>query len=365
MSEQDITPQDQDVGATHPDAPMVDVDNRTEDQMLDAILRRSEFTRDVMESLPEEHTDVPAPEGVEYDDDLETPEVIEEVEEVEAIEEEVVGEDDTSTQDTIYELDDLDDFQVWTKIDGERVPVNISELVKSYQTDQHLSNKGRELGDARKALDAEREEKLNSIDNVVSAASEILAKQEKALAKEYHELEAQIQEARDNDDDYSLTKLKDKQEQAQKKYWAAAEERKRMIETAEEQKHQLHNHQFQEKMQVFAEGITTAIPDWSEDVAKDIREFALSRGIPESIINSMVDINSIKLVDDFRRAELARSTGAKKREKAPVRVPTKKARSPQEQREVQDSAMRDKVLSGQGTKQEEEAFLRNMAARHF
>ena len=45
----------------------------------------------------------------------------------------------------------------------EDTEVSFGDLVKGYSTEQSLSKKGRELGEARKALDAEKEEKLKRI----------------------------------------------------------------------------------------------------------------------------------------------------------------------------------------------------------
>ena len=286
-----------DTGATQSDAPVANVDNRTEDQMLGDLLRTSAFTEGLFddEAPTEEHSDVPAPTESQADDDLEIPVVDEDMVE-EAVEEEVNPEDDTSTQEGIYEIDDLEDFQVWAKIDGEKTPVSLSELIKSYQTDQHLSNKGRELGDARKQLDEEKRVQVEQIDSVISAADQILSNSENAYAREYHALNDQIEQARLDDDTEELTRLKDKQEQVQKKYWNASEERKQLVAQAEQQKQTVQNEDWNRKLQHFQENVSSVIPDWSEDVAMANREFALSKGIPEQLLGTMVDLNVIKLV---------------------------------------------------------------------
>ena len=346
------------------EAPQVNTDNRTEDQLLDAILRQSEFTRDAMESLPEEQPDVPAPSDAPDDDDLRAPEV-EDIEAPEAPEEELTGEDDTSTQEPdVYGLEDLDDFMIRVKIDGEEAAVSIEELVKGYQTDQSLSKKGRELGDARKALDEERSVKIAEIDNVLAAASDILVQSENKYAKEYHEIEKELDQAREEGDTIRVAELKDKQEVSQKKYWEAHNERKHMVDVANSQKAAIQNEEFNRQLQHFSENITSVIPDWSEEIGMANREFALSKGIPESFLQNMVDINVIKFVDDYRRAEMARSTGAQKREKAPVRaIPTKKGATTEEKRNLQIRENKERVFSGEATKEEQDDFLRSLAER--
>ena len=355
-------------GATHSDAPVTNVDNRTEDQMLGDLLRTSDFTRDLFddEALTEEHAGVPATEDTTDDDDLEVSEVIEEEEVEEAIEEEEADEDDTSTQEAVYGLDDLDDFKVKVKIDGEESAVSIEELVKSYQTDQHLSNKGRELGDARKALDEERQSKIDEIDNIMGAASQILQKSENAHAKEFHSLEEQIKEARENDDTYLVSELKDKKDQAQEKYWAAKNEKDMLIAQAEQQKQTLQQENWNKQLEHFSNEISKAIPDWNEEIGMANREFALSKGIPEEFLSNMVDVNVIKFVDDYRRSEQAKSKGSVKRSKAPVKAtPVKKSPSIDQRKVKEQKVIREKVLSGQGSSTDNDDFLRNLAARHF
>ena len=362
--EQDLTPQD--AGATHSDAPVSNVDNRTEDQMLGDLLRSSDFTRDLFdeEALPETQEEIPATHGDDEDDDH-IPMVDDEIEENPVVED-IPGEDDTSTQDSAYSLDDLDDFSVMVKIDGEEVPVKISELVKGYATDQSLSQKGRELGDARKQLDEERASKLGEVDRVMSAAASILVKSEEKFAREFHDIESKIKEARAEGDTHTLGELKDQKEVAQEKYWAARREREALVETANKQKQDIESQEWNQRLHHFQEGIVKAIPDWSEDVAVANRDFLLSRGISEDLIGRLVDVNAIKFVDDFRRYEQSRSKGVQKRQNAPVKsIPVRKGVPMSKKAEQAQQANRDKVLSGEGSKADNDAFLRGLAAKHF
>jgi len=136
-------------------------DSRTEEQMLADIMANSEFTQ----SLPNEQ-DVPeldTEEPVEEDPETEEAETEEVEEEVETEEEEATDEDDASTQEAeVYTPDDLDlDAKVAIKIDGKETEVSFSDLIKGYSTEQHLSNEGRKLGEARKQLDEEYGKKVS------------------------------------------------------------------------------------------------------------------------------------------------------------------------------------------------------------
>ena len=136
---------------------------QTEQDLLDAVLRTSPMMEEITDPPPpvEEMSDVDPEELEEVLETAEDESVSEDDVEVEAEEEVEEGEDDASTQEPdVYTLDDLDDFEIAVKIDGEEASVPISELVKGYTTEQSLSKKGRELGEARKALDEEREAKV-------------------------------------------------------------------------------------------------------------------------------------------------------------------------------------------------------------
>ena len=183
------------VDSTQPDDSTA-TDSRTEEQLLADIVANSEFT----ESLPNEQ-DVPeldTEEPVEEDPETEEAETEEVEEEAETEEEEATDADDTSTQEAeVYTTDDLDlDAKVAIKIDGKDTEVSFSDLIKGYSTEQHLSNEGRKLGDARKQLDEEYEKKFKEVNDLGQASSALLYREEQALAKEYHDIESQIDQAR-------------------------------------------------------------------------------------------------------------------------------------------------------------------------
>ena len=191
--------------------------SQTEEALLADIIRNSEF----VDTLPDEQV----PELDAEDPDEEDPESSEEAdnvdeeEEEETEEEEATDEDDESTQEAdVYTPDDLDlEAQVLVKIDGEEVAVSFSDLIKGYSTEQHLSNKGRELGDARKEMEAEFNDKANELQAMSQASAAILYSAEQSYSKEYHDLEDKIEKAREEGDTYEVNELKDQREQVQKK----------------------------------------------------------------------------------------------------------------------------------------------------
>ena len=308
--------------STPPKDDSIATDSRTEEALLADIVRNSEF----VESLPNEQ--VPEVDTAETESEDPDPEEVVETEEVEEeanteeSEEEV--EDDTSTQDTsIFTPEELDlDSEVTIKIDGKETNVSFSDLIKGYSTEQSLSNKGRELGDARKSLEVEYEKRFSEIKNMSQASAALLYKDEQDLSKKYHDIEAKIQKARDDGDTYEVGELKDQREQAQKAYWEARRQRESLAQSVGKKAQEEQQKQWDILMKHYQETIPTLIPDYSEKVVKDIRQFALDEGINESIVESMIDPSIVKFVDDYRRLKNGITKGAAKRKTTVVKKST-------------------------------------------
>ena len=56
----------------------------------------------------------------------------------------------------------------------------------------------------------EAEKKFKEINDLGQASSAVLYREEQALAKEYHDIESQIDQARKDGDTYEVNELKDK-----------------------------------------------------------------------------------------------------------------------------------------------------------
>ena len=281
----------------------VATDSRTEDQMLADIVRNSAFTEGE-ESLPSEQTpEADTDETIEEDPEIEESEEEEVEEEVETEDEETEAEDDDNESSTeeadVYSQDELDlDAQVVVKIDGKDQSVSFSDLIKGYSTEQSLSNKGRELGDARKKLEEEYQTKVKEINDIGMASSNILYQEEQKLSKEYHDLESQIDKARTEGDTFEMNELKDKREQIQKQYWTARNGRENIVKNMQTKIQEQNEKNWNEQLKNFNDVIPTLIPNFNEKTAKSIREFAIAEGITENFIDTIVDPQIVKFVDD-------------------------------------------------------------------
>ena len=357
----------EDTNATTESARMDDsvaVESQTEESLLADIIRNSDF----VDTLPDEQ--VPQLDTEEADDEDPEDSVeadnADDEEEDEIDEEEAADEDDTSTQEAdVYTTEDLDlDAQVLVKIDGEEVAVSFSDLIKGYSTEQHLSNKGRELGDARKQMEEEYNSKIQEISTMAQASAAILYSQEQELSKEYHAIESAIEKAREEGDTYEVNELKDKREQAQKNYWAARKQREGLTENVSKQLEQQTAKQWEAQLNYFTETIPTLIPDFNEDTAMAIREFALEEGIAAEILDTITDPIIVKFVDDYRRLKQGVSKGQAKRKVTTVKkAPIRKAKTRTQKETTAAQRTREKALSGNATAEEQQDFLRSLSQR--
>ena len=348
------------VDSTQPDDSIA-TDSRTEEQLLADIVANSEFT----ESLPNEQ-DVPEldTEETAEDPDAEESENEEVEEEVETEEEEATDEDDTSTQESeVYATEDLDlDAKVAIKIDGKETEVSFSDLIKGYSTEQHLSNEGRKLGDARKQLDEEYEKKFKEINDLGQASSAVLYREEQALAKEYHEIETQIDQARKDGDTYEVNELKDKREQAQKNYWNARNGREQLVKQVQAQVQEQNTKQWNEQLESFNKAIPEMIPDFNEKTAVAIREFAIAEGIQPEVLDTIVDPVIVKFVDDYRRLKQGVTKGSAKRKATVVKkAPVRKAKTRSQKEVDQETKIRQRAFAEDSSNEDQMAFLRGLA----
>lgn len=341
---------------------------------LDDILRNSpaaELLGISKESLPKEGDDVPSPDEVseeeaQEENDTESENDLDEEEESSDSEEEEKVEDDTSTQDTdLPSEEDIDwEYKVPVTVDGKTEYVTLEEIRKGYSTDKHLSQKGRELGELKKQIDQERSEKLQEIIQLGTVINEELTAAETSLATQYHKIKGDIDKAREEGDTYTARELKEQLEDVQEKYWRARNKREEQVKAVAIQLQAQQIEQQQVLLKQYEDNIVTLIPDYSEKVAKSIREFAIKEGIPEQLLEAVYDPNVVKFINDYRKLKTAKETGEVKRKASPnvKSIPSKKG-TPTSQKEKQAvNQNRSKVLAGQGSKQDELDFLKRISS---
>ena len=342
---------------------------KTEEELLASIMQQTEMLTD--EDLPP----VPEPdqeEVEEVEEDVDESEEVEaeEPEDEEELEEEDDGDEESEEGDSEEpaELSEEEvdwDYKIPVKIDGEVQHLSLEEVRKGYATQQHLSNQGRELGEARKQIEEERTERLGQLENMAVAMDQILGQNEQYLAQQYHNIDQQINQARTEGDQYKVQELKDAREVAQQQYWQARNQRETVLGQAVQAKEQIETEQWNQKVQTFYDGITEVIPDYSEDYANDLRQFALDEGVDPDYLNGIVDPGIVALVDNYRKLKQGVSEGAKKRAKAPVKKApvARKARTDKQKKASKENMVKARAFREDASKEDQDAFLKQYASR--
>ena len=270
-------------------------------------------------------------EGVETTEELEgeDPHTDEDADEVDEAEDEVTEETEEdedepegATQETSEAEDEGEidmDFRVPVKIDGEESEVSMEELVANYQTKQSQSKKGDELAEQAKELQAVREQA--SVYAKVNA--ELIQREDAKDLNVLKHLQSQVDKAFE-EDDFEASKLNNKLSKAKDEYTSRKASRDNLMQGMVHTMDQQYQEQFTRQVEHFNEVVKDLIPDWSKDVAKSNREFALGIGLDERMVDTMTDPAMVKAIDGYRRLSENSDKGTAKRKKAPVkRVPTK------------------------------------------
>lgn len=274
-------------------------------------------------------------------------------------EEEEEDESEDATQES--ESDELDneidmDFRVPVKIDGTESEVSMEELVANYQTKQSQSKKGDELAEQAKVLEQTREQ----AEIYARVNAELLQREDAKDQSVLKHLQDQVDKAFE-EDDYQASKLNNKLGKAKEEYSTRKASRNNLLQGMSQQLGQQAQEQFGKQVEHFNQVVPELIPDWSEDVAMSNRKFALSIGLDERMVDSIVDPMMIKAIDGYRRLSENSSKGTAKRKQTPVkRVPTKKPVTAKTKKSNRVDAARKNANKGRATDQDSKVLFDNV-----
>ena len=271
-------------------------------------------------------------------------------------EEEEDESEDAPQESELNELDEIDmDFRIPIKVDGEESEVSMEELVANYQTKQSQSKKGDELAAQAKELETTREQ----AEIYARVNAELIQREDAKDQSVLKHLQTQVDKAFE-EDDYQASKLNNKLGKAKEEYASRKASRDNLMQGMVGTMNQQHQEQFTKEVEHFNEVVKDLIPDWSEDVAKSNREFALSIGLDEAIVDTMTNPAMVKAIDGYRRLSENSNKGIAKRKKTPVkRVPTKKPSSAKTKKSNRIDEARARTKKGKATSQDEALLFDN------
>jgi len=346
------------------------------DAALDDILGNSEILSQAAgESTQEEYEDTA--DDAEDDDDLVDDESGDEEDEADgdesADDEDADGDDEESTEDdddedSDDEADEIDwEFTVPVKVDGEESEVDLKELVKGYQTSQHLSKKGRELANERNEFEEAKGVEMNKVAETARLLTAQTMVHETELATEYKELGEGLKAAKKSKDSYEAEQLQEKMEEVQIEYWKARKTRERIAEAVQAQESNSLQAKFAKNVAKFNEEIGDFVPDFNEERATELREFAISKGISEDILATLSDARVIGALNEFMELSKKVSKGSAKRKAAPKRRPTstKKAKPASVKKKQKSQAVSKRIQEGKATEEDLEQSLDDIVGSYF
>jgi hypothetical protein len=283
----------------------------------------------------------------------------------ESTDEEKSGDDDTSTNADLPSEEDIDwEYKVPVTVDGKTEYKTLEEIRKGFQTDQHLSQKGRELGELKKQVEQERAEKLQEVITLGTALNEEYTAAETSLANKYQKLKADIDKAKEDGDSYTARELKDELETVQEQYWGVRNKREAQLKAVAEKWQADAQAQAQESLKKYNETIKDFVPDYNEKVAVSVRDFAIKEGIPAALLESIYEPAVVKFINDYRKLKGAKETGEVKRKQTTQTksVPLKNGGQTNSQKKAADTSLRNKVLSGQADAKSQNDFLKSISS---
>tara|TARA_R110000851_G_scaffold6659_1_gene26646 strand:- start:2325 stop:3395 length:1071 start_codon:yes stop_codon:yes gene_type:complete len=293
-----------------------------------------------------------------------------------AADEDANGDDDNSDEDDSTEdpEDEAEagegevdwEFEVPVKIDGVEGNVTLEELRKGYQTQEHLSKQGRELGEEKTAFEAE---KVTQMERVTSTADILQAQvkvQENDLATKYNELKDRSVALKKEGDKFGANELKDEMEEIQSDYWKAVQTREALEANVAKARETDATQKFAKELEVFTAEIHEMIPDFDSDRAVLIRDFAVGEGIPESLLNVLASAGAVKFIDDYRQMKEGLGKGAARKKKVIAKkiTPTKKSTTNKAKAVTKNKVLSSRLKAGEATEEEGFDFLRNMANKY-
>ena len=308
------------------------------DDAAEAILGNWEDPEEVSEENQEATEETTA--ETEVDESVETEDDTEEYESEEDDEDPVNEEDETEededqdedSEESVEEEDEQqeeelvleDDTLVEISVDGEVKQASVKDLKRLYGQEASLTRKSQEVASQRK----EAEESLQKAD----ASLQAMLHRAQERFKPYQDVDMLVASKQMSAEDF--TALRAESKQAEDDYKFLTEEADNFYGYVQERQKTAKAEEAKECLQV----LQREVPDWNNGLYNDIRQYAISQGLPEESVNQYADPNVIMLLNKARMFDQTKKVATVKKAKAAKKVlrskkapPTKAAVKKREQ----------------------------------
>jgi hypothetical protein len=322
--------------------------NYTEGDAAEAFLSRWS------EEDPEEVSESPEEDEVETDDETVETEAEEDQEpeednETDPEETDSESDDEDQEEDAPEETKDTsDDVKVKIKVGDKEHEVSVKDLKRLYGQEAALTTKSQAVAAERKQVE----------ENGKKLAAQMQRVYEKAAARwePYSKIDMLVASKQLDGDQFAA--LRAEAQAAYEDFQFISQEADTFVKDANAQRQTFLQTQAKEAVKVLKE----KIPGWNQATYNSVREYAISQGLPEAMINELVDPVAIQLIHKAMNHDKAKAVVTKKKVVTPKKVlKTTKTTSGRDV-QVNKAAAQMKRLKASGTTDDAaEAFLARWA----
>lgn len=249
--------------------------------------------------------------------------------------EEATNDDDDEPEE--IEIDD--DFLVAISVDGEERQASLKDLKRLYGQEASLTRKSQEVATKRK----EAEESFVR----ANASYQKLIERAEARFKPYSEVDMLVASREMSVEDFASLRREAKEAEEDLKF--LKEEAQSFYSEAQKQ----YQAQQQEAAKECVRVLEEQVPDWGNELYNDIRQYAVSVGLPQEQVDQYVDPTVIMLINKARLYDQGQKTIESKKAKAKKTSRGKVLRSKKSPVKAKDTSvqkqqrMRDRARSTQ------------------
>lgn len=244
-------------------------------------------------------------EDLEDDEDDEDPDEEDETDETEEDQEDDSDESEEEDEEEVL-VDLTDDSLVEITVDGEVKQASVKDLKRLYGQEASLTRKSQEVASQRKAADEQLQKADASLQAMLHRAQERF--------KPYQEVDMLVASKNMSAEDFTALRTEAKQAEDDLKF--LTEEADKFYGYIQEQQRTAKAEEAKECIKV----LQKEIPDWSNSLYNDIRQYAISQGLPEEAVNQYADPNVIMLLNKARMFDQTKKVATVKKAKAAKKV---------------------------------------------
>ena len=271
----------------------------TEDNPEDSSKPTEEENADLNEEISETEDDV---ENEETDTDLEEDTDTETEDDTEESEDEQEEEKEPPKKAKSLGDDDV----VTVKVDDKELKVPVKDLKRLYGQEAALTKKSQQVAEKRKEVEQDAMKTAAILDKMYNKAAE--------RWKPYSEVDMLV--ASKQLDTEQFQALRQEANAAWEDFKFVSEEATNFIKQSQEANQAKLKEAAQESVKVLKE----KIPNWNSNLYDSIREYAVSKGMPQDMVNNLVDPAAIELIHKARTYDESKKIATKKKVSQPKKV---------------------------------------------